>query len=117
MLDCVDNRVMNEENVLLLSPFSKDEFKEAVMEMHPDKSPGPGGFNLAFYQQFWDLVCDDMYRDSLGWMNNLCFPPTINNTNIYLIPKLEKPESMKDYMPIALYNVNYKILAKVWEID
>ena len=30
VLDCVDNIVMNEENVALLSPFSKDEFKETI---------------------------------------------------------------------------------------
>ena len=52
MLDCVDNIVMNEENVALLSPFSKDEFKETVMQMHPDKLPGPDRFNPAFYQWF-----------------------------------------------------------------
>ena len=85
------------------------------MQMHPNKSPRPDIFNPIFYQQFWDLVGDDIYRDSLEWMNNLCFPPTVNNTNICLIPKHEKLESMKDYRPIALCNVNYKILAKVLE--
>ena len=59
VLNCVDNRVMNEENDALL-PFSKDEFKEVVMQMHADKSPGPDGFNPAFYQRFWDLVGDDI---------------------------------------------------------
>ena len=93
---------MNEENVALLSPFSKDEFKEAVMQMHPDKLPMPNGFNLAFYQRFRDLVGDDIYRDNLEWMNNLSFSPTVNNKNICLIPKGEKLESMKDYRPIAL---------------
>ena len=31
VLDCVDNKVMNDENVALLLPFSKDEFKEAIV--------------------------------------------------------------------------------------
>ena len=31
------------------------------MQMHLDKSPGPDGFNPAFYQRFWDLVGDDVY--------------------------------------------------------
>ena len=48
-------------------------------------------------------------------MNNLCFPPTVNNTNICLISKHENPKSMQDYKPIALCNVNYKLLAKVLE--
>ena len=113
VLDCVDVRIKSEENTALLIPFSKEEFKEAIMQMHPDKSPGPDGFNLAFYQRFWDLVDDDVYRDSLEWMNNLCFPPSVNHTNICLIPKHQNSRNMKDYRPIALCNVNYKILAKV----
>ena len=83
------------------------------MHMHPDKSLGPDGFNPAFYQRFWDIVGDDVYRDGLEWMNTLCFPPSVNNTNICLILKHHKPITMKDYMPIVLCNVNYKILAKV----
>ena len=66
-----------------------------------------------FYQQLWDLVGDDVYRDSLELMNTLCFPPSVNNTNICLIPKHQKPKTIKDYRAIALCNVNYKILAGV----
>ena len=113
MLDCVDITVMHDENIALLLPFSKDEFKEVVIQKHPDKSPGTDGFNPAFYQQFWDLVGDDAYGDSLEWMNTLCFPSSVNNTNICLILKCEKPRTMKDYRLIELCNVNYKILAKV----
>ena len=46
-------------------------------------------------------------------MNNLCFPPSVNHTNICLIPKHQNSKTMKDYRPIALCNVNYKILSKV----
>ena len=99
VLDCVDIRVMRDENIALLLPFSKEEFKEAIMQMHLDKSPGPDGFNPAFYQRFWDLVGDDVYRDSLEWMNNLYFPPSVNHTNICLIPKHQNPRTMKDYRP------------------
>ena len=46
-------------------------------------------------------------------MNNLCFPPSVNNTNICLILKHQNPRTMKDNKLIALCNVNYKIMAKV----
>ena len=113
VLDCVDIRVLQDENVVLLLPFSKEEFKEAIIQMHPNKSPGLDGFNPAFYQRSWDLVGDNVYWDSLEWMNTSCFPPLVNNTNICLIPKHQKARTMKDYRLIALCNVNYKILAKV----
>lgn len=39
-------------NFELTKPFEIDEFKEALFQMHPDKSPGPGCFNPCFYQKF-----------------------------------------------------------------
>jgi hypothetical protein len=41
------------------------------------------------------------------------FPNSLNMTNISLIPKGEKQTSMKDWRPIALCYVLYKVIAKV----
>lgn len=41
---------------MLLAPFSKEEFKKAVFQMHPDKAPGPDDLNPAFYRRFWECV-------------------------------------------------------------
>jgi hypothetical protein len=41
------------------------------------------------------------------------FPSTLNLTNIALIPKGDVQTSMKDWRPIALCNVIYKLVAKV----
>lgn len=47
-------------NASLLAPFTEGEFKTS-MEMHPDKSSGPNGLNLAFYQQCWPIVGSDVF--------------------------------------------------------
>ncbi|XP_039683467.1 uncharacterized protein [Medicago truncatula] len=47
------NQVIDhEDNVQLTSPFCREEFKEAMFSMQPDKCPGPDGFNPGFYQHF-----------------------------------------------------------------
>lgn len=40
------------------------------------------------------------------------FPPTINDTHICLIPKEVNPNSIKDFRPISLCNVVFKIVSK-----
>ncbi|XP_073280655.1 uncharacterized protein [Primulina huaijiensis] len=106
---CVTER-QNEE---LLRSFTLEEFKEAVFYMKPDKSPGPDGFNPAFYQRFWTLIGIDVFSSCVGWLQAMIFPPTLNDANVVLIPKCKNPQAMKDFRPISLCDVLYKIISKV----
>lgn len=81
--------------------------------MHPDKSARPDGFGSAFFQHFWDLLGRDIYSCCNEWLQNLSFPANLNDTTLVLISKKEKVEQLTDLRPIALFNVLYKILAKV----
>jgi hypothetical protein len=39
-------------------------------------------------------------------------PEGVNDTAIILIPRLQHPETLKDYHPIRLCNVIYKVVSK-----
>ncbi|XP_057791345.1 uncharacterized protein LOC131008488 [Salvia miltiorrhiza] len=104
------DEAMNES---LTRPFQAEEFKNAVFQMHPDKAPGPDGFNPKFYQKFWSIIGDDVVDCCSAWLNRGSFPPNLNHTMISLIPKVDSPTTMKDLRPIALCNVLYKIISKV----
>jgi hypothetical protein len=81
--------------------------------MHPDKAPGPDGFNPAFYQHFWDRCSNDIYEAAQDWLARGYFPSSLSETNICLIPKCENPTTMKDMRPISLCNVLYKMISKL----
>lgn len=81
--------------------------------MAPFKAPGPDGMPPLFYQHFWGVVDHDVMSSVLSWLNSGTFPHSINHTFITLIPKTNNPEYVRDFHPISLCNVLYKIFSKV----
>lgn len=112
VIEAVPIRILMEDNEKLLTPFTIDEFRNATLSMHPDKSPGPDGFNAAFYNHFWKTCGLNVSNSCLLWLEEGKIPAAINNTNIALIPKCDAPTSMKDLHSISLCNMVYKILSK-----
>jgi hypothetical protein len=113
VLNLIQSRVTEEDNFLLTAPLTKVEIQQALFQMHPDKSPGPDGFNPAFYQWFWDQCSNDIFTAAATWLERGYFPTSLNETNICLIPKCDNPTSMRDLRPISLCNVLYKMISKV----
>ncbi|MCH82559.1 RNA-directed DNA polymerase (Reverse transcriptase), partial [Trifolium medium] len=68
VLSLVAPKVTEEDNERLVAPITKEEVKNALFQMHPDKAPGPDGFNPAFYQHFWNLCGDDIYMAAKEWL-------------------------------------------------
>src|SRR6266487_2803707 len=113
VLNLIQPRVTDNDNFVLTAPITKVEIQQALFQMHPDKSPGPNEFNLAFYQRFWEHCSDDIFSAASTWLERGYFPTSLNDTNICLIPKCDNPTSMKDLRPISLCNVLYKMISKV----
>ncbi|MCI77263.1 GPI transamidase component Gpi16 subunit, partial [Trifolium medium] len=49
-----------DEVLELTTPFSGAEIKEVVVNSDGNKSPGPDGFNFAFFKRFWDILKVDV---------------------------------------------------------
>ena len=44
--------VTSEMNYDLHRPFSNEEVRVALFQMHPSKAPGPDGMSTLFYQKY-----------------------------------------------------------------
>lgn len=113
VVSIIEPRITQEDNRTLEAPFTIEEFKVALFQMHPDKALGPNGFNPAVYQHIWNLCGLDIFHTACKWLEQGTFPTSLTDTNVVLIPKCDNPEDMRDFHPISLCNVVYKIVTKV----
>ncbi|XP_021621434.1 uncharacterized protein LOC110621459 [Manihot esculenta] len=104
--------ISDADNADLCAPFSNEKFRVTLFQMHPDKAPGPDRLNPAFYQRFWHLIGNDVSDGCRLWLQQGTFPSSLTETLIILISKVDSPETVKDFRPITLCNVLYKIVAK-----
>ena len=66
-----------------------------------------------FYQNYWDLVGDEVTSLVLHFLNSASLPANLNHTFVTLIPKVKNMEYVLEFRPISLCNVLYKIFSKV----
>ena len=97
----------------LMLPVSKEEVRIAIMSMKSFKAPGPDGFQPFFFKRYWDIVGDDLWHLVASAFSNGRVDPDIVETLIVLIPKGEQPVHLKNFRPISLCNVIYKVITKV----
>lgn len=105
--------VSKDLNQELMVPVTKEEVKEAVFSMHPEKSSGLDGLNPAFFQTYWDIMGDDMSNFCKVFFDTKELPHGINCTLVCLISKVKQPKQMTDLRPISLCNVLMRILSKI----
>lgn len=113
VISCMEPCITLEDNEELIRPFTRKEFSMVLKQMDADKAPGPDGFNPGFFKHLWVNYGDAFFQAGCRWLEDGSFPPTLNETNIALIPKIDSPESRKDWRPISLCNVLYKVISKV----
>ena len=109
----IPTKVSEEMNHDLIKDFSAEEVRTALRQMHPTKAPGPDGMSAIFYQKYWDIVGIDVTNMVLNVLNSNASLHDINDTYITLVPKVNMPSKMKDFRPISLSNVAYKLISKV----
>ena len=66
-----------------------------------------------YIDRYWNIVGDDIFQFVQSAFQTGYFDPEISNTFIALIPKIDTPNTFKDFRPISLCNIVYKIITKV----
>ncbi|GJX55522.1 RNA-directed DNA polymerase, eukaryota [Tanacetum coccineum] len=92
---------------------SYDEIKKAVWDCGINKSLGPDGFTFEFYRRYWNVIDQDVVAAVSLFFSTSSFPIGCNSSFIALIPKTQEAKVVKDFRPISLIGIIYKIITKI----
>ncbi|GJW61477.1 putative RNA-directed DNA polymerase, eukaryota, reverse transcriptase zinc-binding domain protein [Tanacetum coccineum] len=104
---CPNDRDFLETRVTL------EEVKIVVWDCGSNKAPGPDGFSFAFVKKYWDLLKKDIFEFVDSFLASGTMPQGANSSFFTLIPKVSNPIHIKDFRPISLIGIHYKIIAKI----
>ncbi|XP_062020952.1 uncharacterized protein LOC133737412 [Rosa rugosa] len=113
VLDATPTKLTRSMNESLVQPYTDDEIKAALFQMHPSKSPGPNGMSPFFFQKYWNVVSMDVCNAIRNFLEKGELWPESNYTFLCLIPKTKSPKVAAHFRPIALCNVICRIASKV----
>lgn len=99
-------------NDILCAPFTEEEVSNALFHIGPLKAPGTDGLPAWFFQHNWAVLKTQIIAAVLGFFKSGIKPDGVNDTAIFLIPKVPFPKELKDYRAISLCNIIYKIVSK-----
>jgi hypothetical protein len=112
LIDLIQTKVTTEMNMELCKDFSDEEIGDALFQIGPLKAPGVDGFPARFYQRNWGEIKAEITNAVKLFFATGRIPEGVNDTAIVLIPKNDQPETLKDFRPISLCTVVYKIISK-----
>lgn len=90
----------------------KSKRPSSACTLHPDKSPGPDGYNPGFFQKFW-IIGANLVSLTQQFFVRGKLDHCIGDANIVLIPKKKNAVTMMNLCPISLCNAVYKVISKV----
>lgn len=89
------------------------EIKDALISMSQLKAQALDGYPVGFFQKYWDMVGPSVTQYTLDILEGKKDIKEINHSFIVLIPKQSHPKEPSHFRPKSLYNIIYKVVAKV----
>ena len=109
----VTGRLNNDDVKTLNKPINEEGIENAITSMKNEKSPGEEGLTKEFYVTFLDIFKTELCE----LFNNMKLansePISMKNAIVKLLYKKGDHRYLKNWRPVSLLNVDYKILSKV----
>jgi hypothetical protein len=104
------------ENEELMRSFTPEELDVVLKETKTDTAPSPDGLPVLFYKKFWPMLCRPVLQIRNGFAMGTVDIARLNFGILSLIPKVTGAVDIKQFCPIALINMIFKIVSKAYAI-
>lgn len=84
-MDCIQPTIFEDMHLNLDCNFDREKIIVALKFIHPNEAPCLDGAHAIVYQNFWDVVGEDLIHVCLEFLNNNAHLGIINHTNLALI--------------------------------
>jgi hypothetical protein len=101
------------EKVLLNLPFYETEVAKAITGMKSDSASSPNNFTVIFFKKLWMYVKNGIMNMVKDFNMNKLDLKRLNFGIITLVPKVQEANTLKQYRPISLLNVDFKFFPKL----
>ena len=105
-------QVSEETNSQLEGPLTIQELQTALQGMQGQRAPDIDGLSVEFYKAYWDVLSHDIldvFNESLA---SGSMPMSCRRAVITLLPKKGNLQDIKNWRPVSLLCVDYKLLSK-----
>ncbi|KAK0155412.1 Transposon TX1 uncharacterized protein [Merluccius polli] len=107
-------QVSEATNSCLEGPIQAQELRAALQGMQARRAPGIDGLTVEFFKAFWDIFENDLldvFNESLA---SGSMPTSCRRAVIALLPKKGNLQDIKNWRPVSLLCVDYKLLSKLF---
>ena len=94
------------------SELTREELWEALSKLNNGRSPGSDGLTAEFYKAFWDVIGQDLFLVINSSYESGKLTLSQRLATIKCLKKKGDITDVKNWRPLSLLNVDYKILAK-----
>ncbi|KAJ8335374.1 hypothetical protein SKAU_G00387160 [Synaphobranchus kaupii] len=97
----------------LETDFCLEELREALRGLKANKAPGADGLPAEFYRAFWEMVGPDLLEVARKIFREGRLGDSMREGVITLLFKKGEQVDLRNWRPVTLLCVDYKIIAKV----
>lgn len=106
-------RLTTQQKEQIDAPIKVEEIKRAILQQRTNRTPGEDGISAEFYIQFLDTIAGELTNVFDELYSQQKATGKLGNGIIKTIYKKGDATNIKNYRPITLLNVDYKILSKI----